>query len=163
MPRNFELPTGQVPQLACVSLTSNFRMGRAARVPTRLTAQLELPCHSELNFPPVSSGVSDSDPESFFEPAYNSIHSPTTEKPLCPCLVTSCLTRCTRMVPLILTLVGPNSADIMISTLTAASTGGLVGVKMNAPTALMSRVDPSPWKRSRREFSQLKTTGTLNR
>jgi hypothetical protein len=58
---------------------------------------------------------------------------------------------------------GPNSAEIMISTFTGASTGGVVGVKMYAPTALMSRVDPSPWKRSRRELSQLKTTGQLNR
>jgi hypothetical protein len=67
------------------------------------------------------------------------------------------------MRPLILALVGPNSADIMISKFTTASTGGLVGLKMYAPTALTSRVDPSPWKQFRRELSQLKNTGTLNR
>jgi len=92
----------------------------------------------------VSSCVSNSDSDSFSKSAYNSNRSPTTEKPLCPCLVNSCLIRCTCMLPLILTIVGPNSADIMISTLTGASTGGLVGVKIYAPTVLMSRVDPSP-------------------
>lgn len=89
--------------------------------------------------------------------------SPITEKPLRTPPSTLCSTRSTRVFALIRGLDAPWMEGRMISRSTARSPGGQVAVKTYAPTTLISRVTPSPWKRSPRPFFQKKSAGAPTR
>jgi hypothetical protein len=88
----------------------------------------------------------------------------TTAKPFSLSPFELCSTRKTRASPLTrMTGFGPVREGRTTSTWMGTSTGGHVGVTMKAPNTLMSRVIPSPCRRSCCELSQENRAGASNR